>query len=475
MPPRLSRRQRTVLNQAIAAGTRPTLNRGKTSAQLVTAAGSAVTETRGVLTKTGQEYYRRRNEKWKPRTLPDVNYDQTEKVSRDGLRRWIIGRDGKKVITQFWDSFNGRIQITKKGRAYYGTQDSEPVSVIVPVIGHVKSATGIRTFETEFDWAQATDSQAEIRLLKSQDDAARQQSLRQQLEEQGEYIDGQLHLRWLEDSEVFFTYDSAKSFQIKTLEVGAQGRVTGVMDLPVQAALRPFEFCHLRKVAGVADVSYDTIEEERNCACHQIAAITGVSLLRVEELATQGIETVDGDTEPYLQEFSGRILSAREKLSSVGVTPRVLGRIAEEMKLHLRIWDSRGNLVLEHVPESRAHRKALMMVVCSGHSYIYDEETAVEALAHTRVHLKGDNKRQRSAPTAIHTSNVELCEAPEKEEWVIGGEWPGLGNVVSGTEYWARSLDAVRAECLAQRVCPAVKMKSLHKIKTLSLRGCRVH
>ena len=144
MPPRLSRRQRTVLNQAIAAGTRPTLNRGKTSAQLVTAAGSAVTETRGVLTKTGQEYYRRRNEKWKPRTLPDVNYDQTEKVSRDGLRRWIIGRDGKKVITQFWDSFNGRIQITKKGRAYYAAE-SEPVSVIVPVIGHVKCATGIRT------------------------------------------------------------------------------------------------------------------------------------------------------------------------------------------------------------------------------------------------------------------------------------------------------------------------------------------
>ena len=66
MPPRLSRRQRTVLNQAIAAGTRPTLNRGKTSAQLVTAAGSAVIETRGVLTKTGQEYYRHRNEKWKP-------------------------------------------------------------------------------------------------------------------------------------------------------------------------------------------------------------------------------------------------------------------------------------------------------------------------------------------------------------------------------------------------------------------------
>ena len=129
----------------------------------------------------------------------------------------------------------------------------------------------------------------------------------------------------------------------------------------------------------------------------------------------------------------------------------------------MKIWDTHGNLALGHNPEHRAHRKALMMVVCSGHSYVYSESDIVKALAHSRGGQRNQTGQKPADPIQpIHTSNVALCEAQEKEEWVMGGEWPGLENTVAGTQYWARSLDAVRVECLAKRVCPAVRMSSLH-------------
>ena len=134
----LTRQQRQVVNAAVAGNIEPRLSQNRKVLDVRTPAGRVSLEISGQgLTSAGREYFRRRGIRWRPRTVAGIDYERAvESTSKDGLSKYIVGPDGKKKVTQYFDAQILRIRTTKVGRQYYA-QATAPVHVIVPLKGEL--------------------------------------------------------------------------------------------------------------------------------------------------------------------------------------------------------------------------------------------------------------------------------------------------------------------------------------------------
>ena len=84
------------------------------------------------------------------------------------LQKYITDAQGKRRLTQQWDPVSLTIRQTRHGRAY-AAQAVAALSVEIPVIMWV-TETG-RTFEQYLAWDHFTDTQEELRVLRSVNDS----------------------------------------------------------------------------------------------------------------------------------------------------------------------------------------------------------------------------------------------------------------------------------------------------------------
>ena len=110
----LSPQQRRVINAAVAGAIEPRFNQNRKVLNVRTAQGRVSLEISGQgLTEAGREYFRRRGIRWRPRTVAGIEFERAEeKTSRDGLSKFVVGPDGKKRVTQFFDAQTLRIRTT---------------------------------------------------------------------------------------------------------------------------------------------------------------------------------------------------------------------------------------------------------------------------------------------------------------------------------------------------------------------------
>ena len=108
----LARQQRQVVNAAVAGNIAPTLSQNRKVLDVRTPQGRVSLEISGQgLTEAGREYFRRRGIRWRPRTVAGIDYERAEeRTSRDGLSKFIVGPDGKKRVTQYFDAQSLRIR-----------------------------------------------------------------------------------------------------------------------------------------------------------------------------------------------------------------------------------------------------------------------------------------------------------------------------------------------------------------------------
>lgn len=401
--------------------------------------------------------------KWRPRTVarePDIER-AVERTTKDGLRKFIQGPDGKRRLTMDWDAIGLKMVPTKLGRRFY-RESKMTVSVIAPLVAEVKQQDGgTRTYEPEMAWDRVTDSREEVQLLRRLDEAGRQAELRRRLIQEGDWDGDHLYLQWLEDSELAFRWNNQKPFPIKELEILASS--VNIRDLPAQSA-HVLKHAYFRAFHGIAPEAYQGAGGQ--CVAYQISEIEGLPRATVDDLIQQSWEGRYGvksalpeEQNPYIDDFTLQLSSWESR----GVSGQSVIDVARRPHVTCRVYDVSGQTLLSHTPDVTDHHlRPLMVTVHSGHAFFYSEESVLRSLAH-------------AGGGGGNASRVELKDvdvAPRVREWA---EFPHDPLVVErGKRYFHPHVQLLRNELIKAGTAPGVRMKGIHDYKALSYNGASV-
>ena len=90
---------RASVTRAANDGVAPQMSKSKDTLGIQTPSGRIVLETGGKLTPLGELWYKIKKTKWRPRTVPDLDYlNATPQWTKDGLRQFAVRPNGKKVL-----------------------------------------------------------------------------------------------------------------------------------------------------------------------------------------------------------------------------------------------------------------------------------------------------------------------------------------------------------------------------------------
>ena len=97
-------KREAIVIKAAKDGVAPKLSKSKDTLGIQTASGRIVLELGGVLTPLGKAFYKAKGLKLRPRTTPDLDYlNATPQWTKDGLRRFAMRPNGKKVLSLDWN------------------------------------------------------------------------------------------------------------------------------------------------------------------------------------------------------------------------------------------------------------------------------------------------------------------------------------------------------------------------------------
>ena len=166
------------VNEAIARNIAPRLSASRLTRYLrVPGVGRVNIERNGTLTAAGRAWHQRTGTRFVAQTVPPIDYANAQEMyTRDLLRRFIRGRDGRNYLTQDWDPVSMTARLTKHWRRL-AAQGTVHLSVEIPVTNIVR-ATG-RTWTDYLLWSKLSDENEEVRVLRPVQD--RQAHLRRVL------------------------------------------------------------------------------------------------------------------------------------------------------------------------------------------------------------------------------------------------------------------------------------------------------
>ena len=166
------------------AGNRPFLSKSKESLFLTGADGRRITlEKRAVATPAGLAWHRRKGTHFAPKSFPALDMDQPPSWDKRRLSTYALTRDGRRRVITKYDPNTNQGKTTQFGRMYY-ERSTMRLAATVPTRLRIK-ANGRMVENMWVSMESAVDSNDEVRVLRHQTDAERQQTLRQHLLDRG--------------------------------------------------------------------------------------------------------------------------------------------------------------------------------------------------------------------------------------------------------------------------------------------------
>ena len=324
------------------AGNRPFLSKSKESLFLTGADGRRITlEKRAVATPAGLAWHRRKGTHFAPKSFPALDMDQPPSWDKRRLSTYALTRDGRRRVITKYDPNTNQGKTTQFGRMYY-ERSTMRLAVTVPTRLRIK-ANGRMVENMWVSMESAVDSNDEVRVLRHQTDAERQQTLRQHLLDRGYTVQVNGEIRIFEDSQTLTLLDETRQFQISEIRPLANG--VGLADLPA-ASGSPVEYGSI--IGSVIPEAYENTTHGR-CVIHQLKALTGIDEGALEAAAKNSYELrygenrqkfIDGKPNPaWEREANGYACKLTDKLYGLeaGCTAQMISDVCAQFGVNCRV------------------------------------------------------------------------------------------------------------------------------------------